>query len=310
MGVPALVGTSIEVAVIATEKIVNGLEPDEIAAHYNLSLAQVYAALAYYYDHKEAVDADIKDRLKIVDQIQGANPSDQSADILPSAEPSSSDDPLLGLAGQLESSYSDIDFHHDQSISLNLKEEHSGKDFLMSIAPLGEAEEDLSERDEEILKGEIGRKKLSVFRYVEELDAFLITDEYRKIADQLGLTEWHSAVWIGRLFTMDNDFGEHWMDNWHLREEREAAANSLGIEADKLMIIDPDRFKDDRDGPCHSALSRKNFWADVLKSLELSHDLLFEVAREINQKNKIGFLPNYMEDLEVKIAQLQRDTFD
>ena len=71
---------------------------------------------------------------------------------------------------------------------------------------------------------------IRVFRYLEDLDAFVVTDEYREIADSLGLTEWHPAVWIGRLFCMDNDFGEHWFDNWELREQ-------LGLSEDHRSSI-------------------------------------------------------------------------
>ena len=34
---------------------------DEIATEYGLSLADVYAALAYYFDHREAIDASIRE---------------------------------------------------------------------------------------------------------------------------------------------------------------------------------------------------------------------------------------------------------
>ena len=63
--------------------------------------------------------------------------------------------------------------------------------------------------------------KSKVFQYIPELDAFTVTDEYRVIADTLGLTEWNPVVWIGRLFTRDEDFGEHWFDNWDEREALE-----------------------------------------------------------------------------------------
>jgi hypothetical protein len=33
-----------------------GLSADEIASQHGLSLADVYAALAYYYDHRQAID--------------------------------------------------------------------------------------------------------------------------------------------------------------------------------------------------------------------------------------------------------------
>lgn len=41
-------------------------------------------------------------------------------------------------------------------------------------------------------------KTLMIFRYIEELDCFVVTDEYKRVADYLGLTEWRPAVRIGR----------------------------------------------------------------------------------------------------------------
>ena len=61
-GRPCLAGTTIEVSVIAIAKIVHGQSAEEIAADYDLSLPQVYAALAYYYDHKMEIDATIQER--------------------------------------------------------------------------------------------------------------------------------------------------------------------------------------------------------------------------------------------------------
>lgn len=140
-----------------------------------------------------------------------------------------------------------------------------------------------------------------VFRYLADLDAFVVTEQYRDIADTLGLSEWTPVVWIGRLFTLDNDFGEHWFDNWELREQRELSEDHL--------LVDPGRFKDDRDGPCHTAEFRKRFWTDVLKSLELSFDLICDEARRFNQERQkwleenpsdrdIGLIPDMEERIE------------
>lgn len=127
---------------------------------------------------------------------------------------------------------------------------------------------------------------IQVFKYVETLDAFLITTEFHQLAERLGLIEWHPAVWLGRLFLMDNDFGEHWFDNWNERELLEDQALALGIESSELMIVVPDHFTDGRDGPCHSPAIRKIFWTDVLRSLRVSAALLFEVARWSNEQIK------------------------
>ena len=46
-----------------------------------------------------------------------------------------------------------------------------------------------------------------VFNYIEQLDAFVATDQYHDLAERLGLIEWNPVVWVGRLFTLDNDDG-------------------------------------------------------------------------------------------------------
>ena len=157
--------------------------------------------------------------------------------------------------------------------------------------------------------------RLRIFRYLPELDAFVVTPEYEALANQIGLTEWNPVVWLGRLFLMDNDFGEHWFDNWDARDERRALAERHGFDADALLILDPERFQDGRDGPCNTAAFRTRFWRDVLQSLELSTDLLFDKARERNAgaRTLLGSAPldsdiasDYIPDLEERIATWKR----
>ena len=144
-----------------------------------------------------------------------------------------------------------------------------------------------------------------VFRYIKPLDAFLVTNEYGSLAERLGLTEWHPAVWIGRLFTLDNDYGEHWFDNWEEREAHTTPAARLGIDVDDLLIVVPERLAGGDDGPCHPPELRKRFWTDVLKSLELSYETLFEEARLQNAKAKEVASERYIKDLEERIRQIQ-----
>ena len=47
-----------------------GRSADEIAADHELTLADVYAALAYYYDHREEIDAMIKKSEAFVDAFR------------------------------------------------------------------------------------------------------------------------------------------------------------------------------------------------------------------------------------------------
>jgi hypothetical protein len=152
-------------------------------------------------------------------------------------------------------------------------------------------------------------KTLRIFRFIDELDAFVVTAEYREIADYLHLAEWTPVVWIGRLFCMDNDFGEHWFDNWDLREERAAKAKAMGIAEDELLIINPDRFQDGRDGPCHDAMPRKRFWTDVVRSLELGYETLFDEARTANAQNKEYNPEEYLPDLEDRIERIRSGRF-
>jgi hypothetical protein len=152
-------------------------------------------------------------------------------------------------------------------------------------------------------------KTITIFQYLDNLDCFVVSDGYRRIADQLGLTEWSPVVWIGRLFTLDNDYGEHWFDNWHLREPLDLEAARRGLTEEELLIIDPERFQNGTDGPCHSPAFRKRFWTDVLRSLELSYDLLAEEARACNQE-RLRYLPQeYIPDLEDRITALERELF-
>ncbi|GAB1420698.1 hypothetical protein MASR2M15_08100 [Anaerolineales bacterium] len=69
-GRPYLISTSITVADIAIAKIFHQQDVDSIADDYDLSLAQVYAALAYYYEHKVAIDASIEARRQIANEMK------------------------------------------------------------------------------------------------------------------------------------------------------------------------------------------------------------------------------------------------
>lgn len=69
-GRPFVMGTSVTVADIAIAKVYHRHEPDAIALSYDLTLPQVYAALAYYYAHKTEIDADIRERQIIAETMK------------------------------------------------------------------------------------------------------------------------------------------------------------------------------------------------------------------------------------------------
>jgi uncharacterized protein (DUF433 family) len=55
-GKPRIAGTRMTVADIATMYLRMGQSLEEIAGKYQLSLAAVHAAMAFYYDHREEID--------------------------------------------------------------------------------------------------------------------------------------------------------------------------------------------------------------------------------------------------------------
>ncbi len=67
-GVPYIAGTGIKVVLIVEETML-GRSPQQIQeAHPHLSLAQIHAALYYYYTHKEMLDAEIAHRREFEEQ--------------------------------------------------------------------------------------------------------------------------------------------------------------------------------------------------------------------------------------------------
>jgi hypothetical protein len=52
-----------------------GLGADEIAANYELNLADIYAALAYYFDHREEIDHAIDESQAFVAALRERTPS-------------------------------------------------------------------------------------------------------------------------------------------------------------------------------------------------------------------------------------------
>ncbi len=61
-GQPRIAGTRLKVQHVALEYERLGWTPDQICqAHPGITLAQVHAALSYYFDHKEEIDKAIRE---------------------------------------------------------------------------------------------------------------------------------------------------------------------------------------------------------------------------------------------------------
>jgi uncharacterized protein (DUF433 family) len=69
-GRPYIVGTTVTVADVAMAKIYHGQDADGIAEWYGLSLPQVYAALSYYYDHKDDIDEQIRSQIRRAETLK------------------------------------------------------------------------------------------------------------------------------------------------------------------------------------------------------------------------------------------------
>lgn len=70
-GQPRIAGTRLKVQHIALEYDRLGWTPDQICdAHPEISLAEVHAAISYYYDHKEEIDQAIREDTEFVERLR------------------------------------------------------------------------------------------------------------------------------------------------------------------------------------------------------------------------------------------------
>ena len=75
-GKPRIAGHRIRVQDVVIWHEQMGMSPDEIVSrHPTITLADVYAALAYYHDHFEEIRQQIRDSEAFVRQLQAENPS-------------------------------------------------------------------------------------------------------------------------------------------------------------------------------------------------------------------------------------------
>ena len=74
-GKPRIAGHRITVENIVIWHERMGKCADEIAAEYDLSLADVYAALAYYFDHRAEIDRSMEEGEAFVEELRRQTPS-------------------------------------------------------------------------------------------------------------------------------------------------------------------------------------------------------------------------------------------
>lgn len=72
-GVPTISGTTMKVVELVVETMAYGWSPEELHfQHPYLTLGQIHSALAYYWDHREDLNADVEQRLRSTEQARHA----------------------------------------------------------------------------------------------------------------------------------------------------------------------------------------------------------------------------------------------
>ncbi len=70
-GVPRIAGTRLRAIDLVEAKQANGWTPEQLhEQHPELTLGQIYSALAYYWDHQAELDAAIADRRQELAHLQ------------------------------------------------------------------------------------------------------------------------------------------------------------------------------------------------------------------------------------------------
>jgi len=70
-GIPWISGANTKVVEVVLDKMAHNSSPEEMHEQYpHLSLAQIHAALSYYYEHRDEVDADIERRDRYVENLR------------------------------------------------------------------------------------------------------------------------------------------------------------------------------------------------------------------------------------------------
>jgi uncharacterized protein (DUF433 family) len=70
-GTPIIAGTTMKVVELVMAQMAHGWSPEELHfQHPYLTLGQIHSALAYYWDHRETLDADIERRWRWAEQVR------------------------------------------------------------------------------------------------------------------------------------------------------------------------------------------------------------------------------------------------
>lgn len=94
-GEPHILGHRIKVRHVAVWHERMGMTPTEIAAeHPTITLAQVHAALAYYYDHRDEIRAAIEEEQRFVEDLKAKTAPSKLQTLLEARKADAPDDTL------------------------------------------------------------------------------------------------------------------------------------------------------------------------------------------------------------------------
>ena len=113
-----------------------GRSPDQIASDYDISLAKVYAALAYYYENKAEIDDDIREDIRIGRELrkEGFGKPENSIFPAPTADEDSYEDIQTAMTQAFKDMQAAVDqaFNKDKSAkSLQILEDAQAEAVLM-----------------------------------------------------------------------------------------------------------------------------------------------------------------------------------
>jgi uncharacterized protein (DUF433 family) len=74
-GKPCILGTRIAVSDVVLMHLRLGQSLEQIAGHYDISLAALHAAMVYYYDHRTEIDQAIREENAFLQAAKEATPS-------------------------------------------------------------------------------------------------------------------------------------------------------------------------------------------------------------------------------------------
>lgn len=70
-GVPVIAGSTMKVVELVMAQRAHGWSPEELHFQFpHLSMAQIHAALGFYWDHRSELDADIDRRKQVTDELR------------------------------------------------------------------------------------------------------------------------------------------------------------------------------------------------------------------------------------------------